>query len=109
MKKILLLISLLPFLPGIAKAQGWSTNTDFGTGVDNFGVYLSSIMTWVTRIAGGIALLMFIYAGYLYLTSRGDTSQIEEAKNIIIGVIVGILLLFTAEILLQNVVGIRGN
>jgi hypothetical protein len=48
---------------------------------------------------------MLIWAGYLYMTSQGNQDNITSAKDIITGVVLGLLLLFTAEILLKNVIG----
>lgn len=85
-----------------------TVQTDLPGGpVSNIGDYVSRLLTWVVPILGGVAVLMIIYAGYLYMTSQGNQEQIGEAKNIMIGVITGILLLFLIEILMKNVIGIR--
>lgn len=88
-------------------AQGTAVQTDIGE-FSNIGGYVSALFnTWAMPIITGLAVLMFIYAGYLYMTSQGNQEQISLAKEIIIGVIAGVLLLFTAWILLNNVIGIR--
>lgn len=79
----------------------WS---DFGK-ARNVGDYVSLVLRWAIPVLGFLAFLMMIYAGYMYMTSQGNPETINKAKEIIIGVIVGIVLLFTIEILLKNVIG----
>lgn len=83
-----------------------AVNTDFGT-ASNVGEYISKIFIKLIPAVGGLAVLMMIYAGYLYMTSQGNSEQINKAKDIILGVIFGIILLFTIEVLLKNVVGVK--
>jgi len=80
--------------------------TDFGR-ANNIGAFMKQVMPWAQGIIAGIAVLALIYAGYLYMTSQGEQENITTAKDIIMGVILGIILLFTARILLNNVIGIR--
>lgn len=94
---------LASLTPGLIHAQR-STQTEFGS-VNNFGDFLKLLFDWAIPVTGSIAVIMFIYAGYLYMTSQGDTGKIGEAKEIIVGVIVGVMLLFTIGILMRNVIG----
>lgn len=81
-----------------------AVTTELGV-VKNFGEFLTQLFKWGIPITAGIAVLMFMYAGYLYMTSQGDTAKINEAKEIIIGVVVGVLLLFSVGVLMTNVIG----
>jgi len=87
-------------------AQPNTIPTEFGPASD-IGGFVSAVLTWVVPVVGTLATVMFIYAGYLYMTSQGNQDQISQAKDIIVGVIAGILLLFTAWILLNQVIGVR--
>lgn len=102
--KILFLFPGLLFSPGLALAQR-SVDTELGDNISNLGQFLSRLFAWGIPITAGIAVIMFMYAGYLYMTSQGDSGKIGEAKEIIIGVIVGVMLLFTVGILMRNVIG----
>jgi len=95
---VLFLVGLL-FLPKIALA----VDTEFGEagGIEE---YISIILEWVVPIVGGLAFLMLIYAGYKYITSQGNPEATKEAKDIIIGVLVGIALLFLIELILNQLV-----
>lgn len=79
--------------------------TEFGD--TDFGGYVSQILTWLVTIVGSLAVLMFIYAGYLYATSQGNPETLNQAKDIIVGVITGIILLFLIEVILVKTVGIK--
>jgi len=82
-----------------------ATVTEFGD--TDFGGYVSKILTWLVTIVASLAVLMFIYAGYIYVTSQGNPEGVSQAKDIIIGVITGIILLFLIEVILVKTVGIR--
>lgn len=86
-------------------AGGSGVVTEFGN--TDFGQYLSKILTWLVTIVASLATLMFIYAGYIYVTSQGNPEGVSQAKDIIIGVITGIVLLFLIEIILVKTVGIK--
>lgn len=86
-------------LIGIAHAV--TVQTDLGQ-ANNVADYVNLIMKWVMPIVGGLAVLMLIYAGYLYMTSQGNPDSLNRAKDIIVGVVVGIILLFVIGILLNT-------
>ncbi len=56
----------------------------------------------VFAFAAFIAAAMFMYAGFLMLTSVGNMSQITKAKAIFRRVIIGFLIMFMAFILVQQ-------
>ena len=81
------------------------------TGTSGFGdegalsSYISGIYTWSIGIAAGLAVIMLIYAGYLYVTSAGNPEQINLAKEVIIGAIAGFVFLILAALILRAVIG----
>lgn len=80
--------------------------TDCGC-VSNIGEYVNNLLNWVLIAVGGLAVVMFIYAGYMYVTSQGNPEALTKAKDIIIGVITGIILLFVIKLILVNTIGIN--
>ena len=104
MKKILFIFTAILswFLPGLVLAQHTVT-TEVGQ-VANIAEYVSRILnTFLIPILGGLALIMVIYAGYIYMTSQGNPEALGRAKDILIGVVVGIVLLFTIEIIIRQI------
>lgn len=83
-----------------------SVTTDLGS-VNNIGDYINALLNnFVLKILAGLAALMLIYAGYIYLTSQGNPEALTRAKDIIIGVVTGIVLLFIIKLILVNTIGI---
>ena len=57
---------------------------------------VSDIIRVVLGLLGIIFLALIIYAGFMWMTARGNEEQIEKAKRIIRGSIVGILITVSA-------------
>jgi len=70
-----------------------------GTSYD-FKGYVKAIYTFAIRIATPLVILMIIYAGYIYLFSQGDTTKVNQAKDILSGAILGYLLLLVIGVIL---------
>lgn len=71
-----------PVVPGLADPQG------------GIAQILSNMLSWLLGIFTTLAVMAFVISGIFYLTSTGDTEQIEKAKNnaknALIGVVVGL-------------------
>jgi hypothetical protein len=52
---------------------------------------LLDFIGWAIIIIGLLGVIIFIYAGFLYLTAQGETDKIETAKKVLIYAIVGIV------------------
>ena len=61
---------------------------------------LSSVLTTVTNILlflmGAVSVIMLIIGGFRYVTSQGDQTQVQSAKNTILYSIVGIVVAILA-------------
>jgi len=95
------------FLILIEKAH--AIPTEFGDASD-LGDYVNKILygngsgiPGLVDILGSIAFLVFIIAGYIYMTSQGDQAKVGLAKELIIGAITGILLLFLIGVLRSQI------
>lgn len=58
---------------------------------------------WAFRLAGILAFIMILYAGFLYLTAGGNTEQQKNAQNKIKNAIIGLVLLFSFYIILYTI------
>ena len=59
-------------------------------------------------IFGGFAVVMFIYAGFLFLTAQGEPSKLSSARNAIIWGVVGVavgLLSSSIPWIVQSILG----
>ena len=90
MKKSLIVVSLtgavLTLLPVLVLAQPTGITLDR---------LINSVQNAAWKVFGVVALVCFVIAGFLFLTSAGDPEKIQAAKHAffwgIAGVVVGIL------------------
>ncbi|MDD4351456.1 MAG: hypothetical protein PHU71_00535 [Candidatus Gracilibacteria bacterium] len=54
---------------------------------------INSIVNFATGFVGGLAILMLIYAGFLWITAQGEDDQIGKAKKIILYAILGLIII----------------
>lgn len=92
-------------IPVIALAQLNPGAAGSGTGLSNVtvGTLINTIIRWLLYILGFIAILVFIVAGLMYLTSGGDDAKMEKAKKAVIGAIIGIVVALLGLIILQAI------
>lgn len=57
---------------------------------------IGSYIQIVTAFVGVLFLILMIYAGYLWMTARGNEEQITKAKNLIIAAIIGLIIVLAA-------------
>ncbi len=65
-------------------------------------VLMQSILNLIFIFAGFIAASMFMYAGFLLITSVGNASQIQRAKDIFRRVVIGFLIMFLSYLIVKN-------
>jgi hypothetical protein len=63
---------------------------------DTFEELVSSITTWLVRIATPIGIIVIVYAGVKFLMARGDPNKINEAKRVLWYAIIGLAIVFAA-------------
>lgn len=68
--------------------------------------YVRALYAFSMKVAVALSLLMIIYAGYKYLTSRGESGAINEAKDIIFSTLMGAALLLLV-VLVANSAGVN--
>lgn len=62
-----------------------------------------AIYKWSLGLSVILALLMIIFAGYLYMTSGGNAQQVTLAKEFFSGALIGLIVLFCAIIILRTI------
>jgi hypothetical protein len=100
-------------MPVIVSAQ-----TDFisctGAGADacdacDLVTMMNTIIGWLVAVAVVIAALLFVYAGFKLVTSRGDVTQRESAKSIFINVLIGLALLLLSWTIVDTIMKVLLN
>ena len=72
---------------------------------DNVMDLISNILKLIVRIGALLAVFFIIYSGFLFVTARGDTSKIDEAKKTLLYTVVGTAILIGAEVLANVIRG----
>ena len=72
----------------------------YGTTNHDYKTYICAIYKYSLIVGTSLAVLMIIFAGYKYLTSQGNQTQIADAKEIVVGAIIGFTLLVMVRFVL---------
>lgn len=56
-------------------------------------ILASEIVKAFLGLVGTIAIFLFVYSGYLLVTSHGDSDKVGKASKIMTGAVIGILLI----------------
>jgi len=65
---------------------------------------IGQIIKAALGIVGSIALLMFIYGGFMWLTSAGNEKKITQGKDAIVWAIIGLAIIFLSYALVGFVI-----
>lgn len=85
-------------LKDAAKGTGLSTSRTIPTIVGGF-------IQQALSLIGVIFLLLMLYAGFLWMTARGNEQTVEKAKNLISGAVIGIIIVASAYAITSFVIG----
>lgn len=63
-----------------------------------------NIFNTIYLVAGALAVAMIIYAGIQYVTSAGNSTKVESAKNTITYSVIGLIVILLATVITNFVV-----
>lgn len=66
------------------------------TEVGDIGTYIVAIYRWLVGLGAFICVVVFTIAGFMWLMSAGNASQVERAKELMTNTILGMILLLSA-------------
>ena len=64
---------------------------------------IGKVISVIISLLGVVALVMFIYAGSLWLFSGGDAQKVKKGKDTMVWAVAGLLLVFSSYILVNYV------
>lgn len=67
--------------------------------------FLSAILQVLVVFATPIVVFYIMYAGYLFVTARGDTSKIEDARRALLWAVVGGVIILGASVIATVIKG----
>ena len=88
-------------LGGAAKTAGYSTNTSDTTFAETIG----SVVKGALSMVGVIFLILMVYAGFLWMTARGEEEQVKKSQKIIISSIIGMVIVVSSYSVTDFIVG----
>jgi uncharacterized membrane protein len=65
---------------------------------------VGALINVALNILGVILLLLFLYAGFLWMTAQGDTKQTQKAKDMMRNAVVGLLIVLGSRLIASYVV-----
>ncbi len=57
---------------------------------------IGRILRTALGFVGTLFLLLMVYAGFLYMTAAGDSKKVDQAKQLITGAIIGVIIIASA-------------
>jgi len=63
--------------------------------------YIENLFGFLLKIGSVLVVLMLVYAGYILMTSQGDSSKITTAKEIALGSILGLIILILIPLFIR--------
>jgi len=79
------------------------SNPEF-SGPPTFAMQITNIIGVALNFVGIMLVLLIIYAGYLWLSSRGNEDQVVQAKKILVSAVIGVIIIITARIIVEFVI-----
>lgn len=73
--------------------------------------FVSAWGTYVTNFAAimsALFLLLIIYAGWLWMSARGNEDQVANAKKIIIGAVIGLAIIIGGRLIVELALNFLG-
>lgn len=88
-----------------AKQVGLQYLTATGLTTVDIRIYVGRIIRYFLGLLGTLAVLLFLYAGYLYMTSYGDAEKIDKAKKIMVDAVIGLVIIVSAYAIASWILG----
>ncbi|MDO8425854.1 MAG: pilin [bacterium] len=100
------LVSLL--LPLAVRADATASESTLknplGDKVDSIPVLIGTIIRAGFGIIGSVALVMFLWGGFVWLTSQGESGKITKGRDTMVWAAIGIVAMFAAYALTDFVI-----
>jgi hypothetical protein len=82
---------------------GYDAEKGYKITPDSIGLYISVVYDYLAGFVGIIAMFMLVIAGWQWLFAAGNADRINNAKQTINGVLIGLALLFGGHIVLEQI------
>ncbi|MDO8559631.1 MAG: Ig-like domain-containing protein, partial [bacterium] len=97
---------------GASVNEGLGFGTIVGWGTQDLRVTIMRVIQILFGFLGVVAVLIIIYAGWLWMTAAGDPQKVDRAKRILVEAVIGLFLIFGAfaivSFVIRSLVGATG-
>ncbi len=94
--------------PAPAAAPAGPTSPGVGLpnplGTSDAHVIIGRIIKTFNGFAGGIGLLMFVYGGFIWLTSFGNPERIKKGQDLLLWATLGLVIMFSSYIVARYII-----
>ena len=108
LKEKMTIVFLVFLLPIIVLAQGGSnitTKIDNPLSADSLFCFLKDVLDVFLTVGIIIAVLFMVYAGFLFVTARGNETQLGTAKKAFLGAVIGPAIIMGVWVIAKAIVG----
>ena len=67
---------------------------------------LGAVLKFAVSLIGGVAVLVIVIAGVMYIMSGGNQAQVQKAKSTLIAGIVGLVVAIISYIIVTEIIGL---
>ena len=100
-------LCLIPPVPPVGTPPG--TCIPSPTCICSFASLISAVTTYIVYLVGLIAVIMFVWAGILFVTSTGNPGKIEQARKAVIWAVVGLAIVLAGSGLVAVIQAVIGT
>ncbi|MBI3957091.1 MAG: hypothetical protein HY340_03840 [Candidatus Kerfeldbacteria bacterium] len=104
---LMLAVLLLPVTASAISFEDPSRSLGLGTA--DLKSTVINIINWVLGLLGIIAVIMILYAGFLWMTAGGNEEKVGTAKKIISAAIIGLIIILLAWAIVNFVLKTASN
>ena len=72
------------------------------------GTFVGNGVTALMVLASLVSLGFLIYGGVKWIMSEGDKTRVEEARNTVVGAVIGLVIVFLSYLIISIILGLFG-
>ena len=112
-KKSILVIGLLLLIPFFAMGNNGSSGLVPCSGIDCslcdiFTLLANVIAFMLITVVPLAATLLFMWGGVKFLTAGGDAGKVNDARKLMVSVVIGIVIVYSAHMLISAFLSVMG-
>ena len=89
-------------------SKAYAATIDWPTTIGSIGELVENILPIVYGVAGIAVFGLFIYGGYMWLTSAGDPDKVRKGVDTMVNAVIGVAIIVFAYLATRIVGGILG-